>query len=390
MGNVLIMQSGGSTAVLNRSLVGAIQSSFGKFDNVFGSIRGIQGLIHNNLVNLTNISDGRLSVINNTPGAFLGSTRHKIIDNEIESILNHLQYNDIAACIIIGGNDSAETGHSIFNASIDAGIDLSIVNIPKTIDNDLRNTDHSLGYGSAALFVAMSTMGIGRDSESMGQSSPIAILEVMGRDTGWLASASILGKKDQRAAPHIVVTPEYPISEDKFLDLLESAYSSFGFAVAVVSENARSDLGVFGNNKPWFVDDFGHPYYEGAGQYLSRLASKTLGLRVRFEKPGTIQRSLVATISKTDALEASMAGEQAIYCAKRGETDIMVTLERSQSNPYNCVTGTTTLEKVAGKISAMPESYFSLKDYMPTESFINYASPLIGDSLPLFERLVDM
>ena len=236
----------------------------------------------------------------------------------------------------------------------------------------------------------MSTMGIGRDVESMGQSSPIAILEVMGRDTGWLASASTLGKKDQRDAPHIVVTPEHPISEDKFLDLLESAYSTFGFAVAVISENARSDSGVFGNKDPWFVDDFGHPYYEGAGQYLSRLASKKLGLRVRFEKPGTIQRSLVATISSTDALEASIAGEQAIYCAKRGETDIMVTLERAQSEPYHCFTGTTKLENVAGKISAMPKSYFSLNNYLPTTSFINYASPLIGDPLPLFERLVDV
>ena len=190
----LVMQSGGSTPVLNRSLFGiakAVEES-NEISGLMGSLHGVEGLYAGNLVNLDIQNRSWWQRTARTPGAILGSTRKRLQDDRVSEIIKILLDHSIGYLFIIGGNDSAETGHKIAAEALSSNIDIRIVNVPKTIDNDLAVTDHSPGYGSAARFVSLATMGIGRDAETMGNASPITIMEVMGRNSGWLAAASAI------------------------------------------------------------------------------------------------------------------------------------------------------------------------------------------------------
>ena len=178
------------------------------------------------------------------------------------------------------------------------------------------------------------------------------------------------------------------MDETRFVDLVENAYRRFGFAVAVVAENARGAEGVLGGHlEPWYVDDFGHPYFEGAGHHLAALLGSRLKVRVRHEKPGTIQRSMAACVSTTDATEAEMVGRAAVRYALEGATGNMVSLVRQEGRPYACTTGLAPLEEVAGVVRRLPEEYLDSADYMVSQPFIDYARPLIGPPLPHFGRL---
>ena len=257
---------------------------------------------------------------------------------------------------------------------------LAVINIPKTIDNDLVLTDHSPGYGSAARFVALATMGAGRDAEAMGIAAPITIIEVMGRDAGWLAAASAFAKRDERDAPHFIGIPEIPLDETRFLDRIEDAYRRYGFALAVIAENVRDTKGapIGEQGEPYYTDDFGHPYYEGPAKHLSVLVSRRLGVRTRHEKPGTIQRSLMACVSHTDAQEAEQAGRAAIRHALAGDADIIITLQRAPGDEYACATATAQLADVGGKVKRMPPDYIDPANHFVTPAFLDYARAFAG------------
>ena len=351
--------------MLNRSLLGIFRQATETqaFGEVYGAIDGVEGFLPNpetgtaklprsgNPVNLGKISKAAWNRIARTPGAALGSTRHKPSPEEIPVILDGLSAWDIRHLFIIGGNDSAHTGHRLSVASRAAGYELTIVNVPKTIDNDLVGTDHSPGYGSAGRFVALATMGAGRDAEAMGRSSPITIIEVMGRDAGWLAAAAALARQDERDAPHLIFVPEVVLDESRFLDQMEATYRRLGFAVAVISENVRGPDGVLeGQEDPSYVDGFGHPYFEGPARYLAGLVGRRLKVRARYEKPGTIQRSFMTCVSRTDAQEAEMTGAAAVRYALDGHTDEMVSLVREPGDGYSCTTCLVPLEQAAGKV----------------------------------------
>ena len=387
--NILILQSGGPTPVINRSLFGLVDEAMkhADFDKILGSQHGIEGMLKKNFFDLGNQDSSTWNKVSATPGSALGSTRKKLSSEEIPDILEILSSENIRYCFIIGGNDSAETGLRISSETKISGYELSVICIPKTIDNDLVLMDHTPGYGSASRFVALATAGIGRDVESMGKHAPIAILEVMGRDSGWLAAASALSRRVEQDPPHIICTPEKPIEEDDFLSTVENSYNSYGFAVAVVAENIRSKHGVMGDQqKPWYVDDFGHEYFDGPGRYLSGLVSQKLKVRARYEKPGTIQRSMINTVSISDAQEAEMAGRSAISYALEGLSEVMVTLERNPGEKYECTTSFAPLAKVAGKVKYLPDSYTNER-HQVTDEFLEYAKPLIGDPIPEFGRL---
>ena len=297
-----------------------------------------------------------------------------------------LSKHDVGCLFIIGGNDSAETAHQIALETGRRAQDLVVIHIPKTIDNDLMVTDHTPGFGSAARFVALATMGAGRDAEAMGEAAPITILEVMGRDAGWLAASSTLGKRDEWDAPHYVCVPEAPLDEGHFMGRMEEAYRRRGFAVAVTAENVKGASGPLGGQrKPFYMDDFGHEYFEGASRYLARLVSQELKVRVRFEKPGTVQRSLMACVSLTDAQEASMVGEAAVSYALGGHTDCMVTLARGPETKYRCTTSLAPLEAIAGKVKAMPLEYLDASTGFAAQEYLDYARPLVG-RLPRYTR----
>ena len=323
-----------------------------------------------------------------TPGGVLGSSRRGVRDDDAPAILRTIRNNDIRYLLTIGGNDSAENSRRVAEQARLAGMDLTVVNVPKTIDNDLVLTDHTPGYGSTARFVALAAMGAGRDVETMGPVAPVAIIEVMGRDAGWLAASAALAKREERDAPHLIAVPEVAIDVDRFLGGLENACRRYGAAVAVVAENARGPNGPLGSQRtPSRTDDFGHTYYEGPARYLAALAENRLGVRVRAEKPGTIQRSMASCLSGTDAAEAEMAGRAAVRYALEGAADRMVTLVRGEGDAYSCTTGLAPLADVAGKVRTMPPSYLDPDDHTVTNEFLRYARPLLGAPLPRFERL---
>ena len=244
--NALAMQSGGCTNVLNRSLSG-IASEFARAmpDGVlYGAPNGFEGMLEGRAFDLSAVSAEQWRSIADAPGAVIGSTRRKLRDDDVAAVFEYLDRRDIGCWFIIGGNDSAETGHTLQTTADALGYDLAVVNVPKTIDNDLVLTDHCPGYGSAARFVALATMGAGRDAEAMRGASPITIVEVMGRDAGWLAAASALARQDERDAPHVIAVPEIPVVADEFAARVEAAYAAYGYAVAVISENARGPDGA--------------------------------------------------------------------------------------------------------------------------------------------------
>jgi len=390
-GNSLVIQSGGCTPVLNRSLAGLVgeASKHSAVGTIFGAAHGLEGILSGGFIDLLGISKAAWARIARTPGAALGSTRHKLQPQEAPLVLEALSRNDVRFLFIIGGNDSAATGHNLSQAADDAGYPLTVLNIPKTIDNDLVLTDHSPGYGSAARFVALATIGAGQDARAMGKASPITLIEVMGRDTGWLAAAAALAKWEERDAPHLICLPEVPVEESRFLEHIEEVYRRYGYVVAVIAENTRGAKGVLGGqSEPWLVDDFGHPYYDGPARYLAGLVSQRLKVRVRYEKPGTIQRSFMSALSSTDVREAEMAGRAAVHYAMEGYSDQMVTLERDPDAKYSCTTGLAPLEKVAGQVKAMPAEYLDPANYWVTGAFVDYARPLIGSPLPRVESII--
>ncbi len=388
--NALVMQSGGCTHVLNRSLYG-IASEFARTGDgaLHAAPHGLEGILEGRSVDLSGVSEAQWRAIAAAPGAAIGSTRRKLRDEDAGAVFEFLDRLDIGIWFIIGGNDSATTGHALQTAADAMGYDLAVVNAPKTIDNDLALTDHSPGYGSAARFVALSAMGSGRDAEAMRGASPITIMETMGRDAGWLAASSALAKREERDAPHIICVPERALIVDEFIAEVERVYAKRGFAVAVVSENARGPNGVIGGQEEaWFTDDFGHAYYDGPARYLAAAVSRALGVRARYEKPGTIQRSFVGAVSDTDVAEAEMVGRAAALAARDGKRGVMTTLVRDDSGGYACSTGLAPLESVGGKVKTMPDAFLADDGMFVTPSFIDYAAPLIGASLPEMGRLI--
>ena len=388
--NVLVLQSGGCTPVINRSLVGLVQEVFrrDKFGGVYGAVHGVEGVLEGNLIDLNRQPKKTWPGIATSPGAALGSGRRNLKPEDLPRALDTINNYGIGYLFTIGGNDTAETALKISNLCQETGRDLVVLHIPKTIDNDLLSTDHSPGYGSTARFIALATMGAGLDAEAMGEASPITILEVMGRDAGWLAASASLGKREEQDAPHIVCIPEIPVDEGRFLQKMEDAYRRWGYGVAVTAENSTGPSGPLGGDAtPFFVDDFGHKYFEGPAQYLARLVSHELKVRVRFEKPGTVQRTFAACVSRTDALEATLVGQAAVGYALDGHNGVMVTLVREPGPAYSCGTGLAPLDAVAGKVKLMPDDYFDVASGLATQEYMRYATPLLGAPLPVYRRL---
>lgn len=390
--NALVMQSGGCTPVLNQSLSGVVSTAAASkyISTVYGSIHGLEGIIEGQFVDLTALSDRKWNQIRRAPGAALGSTRRKFLTEDAPRVISVFSEWDIRYLFTIGGNDSAGTALELSHVSKSMGYPLTVMNIPKTIDNDLVLTDHSPGYGSTARFIALAALGAGHDALSMGRAAPITIIEVMGRDAGWLAAASALAKQKNSDAPHVICVPEIPVEELGFLDAVDNAYCNHGFVVAVVSENARGPGGsvLGGASEPWLIDDFGHEYYDGPARYLAGLVQRNLGVRVRHEKPGTIQRSFIESLSDVDVMEAEMVGRDAVSYALSGHDEEMVILVRDEGIKYSCHSSTVELAKVADQVKIMPNEYLQPLDFWVSDSFLKYATPLIGQPLPSVLSLV--
>jgi 6-phosphofructokinase len=391
-GKLLIGQAGGATTVINASLVGVIGEAqkSRRFDAIWGMRQGAEGMTRGDFVDLGTLSGESLRAIAETPGAALGSSRHKLSDEEAEAVLRMFDARNIRFLIYIGGNDSADTVHRLARMAGERRQDLIAVAVPKTIDNDLPVTDHSPGYGSIARYAATATMDSAKDTESMPAMYPVKFIEVMGRDAGWVAAAATLGKREPEDAPHLVYLPERPVARDQLLEDVARAHREFGRVVAVVTETMRDDRGMpFADPQMSEESDaFGHPLLRGTAEAMVRLVQSELGLRSRFDKPGSLQRMAMSCVSSVDLSEAAEVGRAAVRMALSGMTDQMVTLVRDSDDPYTSHTSTASLSLVANRQQLLPDSFLTSDGRGTTDDFRRYAMPLLGaDPFPRYARL---
>jgi len=391
-GKAVIGQSGGPTAVINRSLVGFIkEATNSNFDEILGAKHGLAGMLSQDFVDLSKLSESQLYGIVKTPAAALGSVRKKPTDKDIEQLVTIFEKQNIRNFFYIGGNDSAETANLVAEGAKSIGYEMKAFHIPKTIDNDLLETDHCPGYGSAARFVAHAFQGDDADNRSL---SGIKINVLMGRHAGWLTAASTLGKSSEEDGPHLVYVPEKTFNIESFLKEVKEVYDALGRCVVAVSEGVHNEKGEYflqtyadqsGSGLAGKTDSHGNIQLSGSGALgdtLTNIVSEYIeGARVRADTFGYLQRSFIADVSSVDAEEAERVGQHAVLASKEVQSGSII-LKRQFSEKYYCEVGTTELHKVAKHTKEMPAEFIdSTKPYV-TNEFFEYAMPLTGGIEP--------
>ncbi len=388
--NLVVAQSGGPTAVINSSLVGVIEEAkaHAEIGTVIGAERGIEGVLGEALIDLSRESPETLQALRQTPSAALGTSRHKLTGDDLERIVEVFRKYDVGYFCYIGGNDSMDTANRIGTLAHERGYDLAVMGIPKTVDNDLVETDHCPGYGSAARFVAATLRDAGLDTEAGAASTPVKIIEIMGRHAGWLTAATALAREGRPdAAPHLIYVPERPVTVDAILADVERVVRRLGMAVVAVSEGVRDPEGHFLAATSAAVDAFGHQQLGGVSAYLADQVTRATGLKARFEKPDTMQRASTCLISPVDAQEAYEVGAEAVRAMLAGHSAEMVSLVREPGAGYRVHTGLVPLAQVANRERHLPEDYVAGPEEGVTGAFLAYARPLIGPPLPAHGRL---
>ncbi len=386
-GAMVIGQSGGPTAVINSSVWGAIQQARAVgITRMYGMLHGVRGLLREDLVDLNGEDPATLAGLAVTPSAALGSCRFKLTDKDHTRLLEVCRAHDIRYLLYAGGGDTMHSLHEIQSCAAAAGYAMSIVGIPKTIDNDLVLTDHSPGYGSAARFVATMFSEVVRDTRALRHTEVVKVVETMGRNAGWLTAAAALADD---YAPDLTYVPERPFDEHKFLADVERVAKDRGCVVIAACEGlVRADGTLVAAFQDAInVDAFGHPELGGLGQYLVDLAVSKLRLKARLDKPGTMQRASGVCASTVDRAEAYEVGAAAARHAVAETSGHMVTLVRSSSDPYVCTTGLADLELVAGGEKHLPDEFINAAGNGVTVAFKDYARPLIGGALPPYVTL---
>jgi len=391
-GKAVIGQSGGPTAVINKSLVGFIkEATKSDFDEILGAKHGIEGMLNEDFVNLDSLSEAQLYGIGKTPAAALGSIRKKPTESDIENLISIFEKQNIRNFFYIGGNDSAETANLVSEGANSIGYEMKAFHIPKTIDNDLLETDHCPGYGSAARFVAHAFQGDDADNRSL---KGIKINVLMGRHAGWLTAASILGKSTEEDGPHLVYVPEKVFNIDEFLNEVKEVYDSLGRCVVAVSEGIHNDEGEYflqtyasetGSGLAGKKDSHGNIQLSGSGALgdtLTNIVSEHIdGARVRADTFGYLQRSFLADVSDIDAEEAERVGKHAVVACKALQSGSII-LKRQLSETYHCDVEVVELSKVAKHTKVMPNGFLHESKPYVTNDFFEYAMPLTGGIEP--------
>ena len=389
--NIIVGQSGGPTAVINSSLAGVYKNAIERgFDKVYGMLHGIQGLLDEQYIDLSTQIHSELDIelLKRTPSAFLGSCRFKLpeihedktIYEKIFGILNRL---DIDAFIYIGGNDSMDTIKKLSDFAILTGQKQKFLGVPKTIDNDLALTDHTPGFGSAAKYIGASTKEVIRDAQGLTyKKSMITIMEVMGRNAGWLTGATALARTEDCDGPDLIYLPEVAF-DIKVKELLKKKSS----VVIAVSEGIRladgryvCELGSSGD----YVDAFGHKQLAGTATYLANFLAAECGCKTRAVELSTLQRSASHMASRVDIDEAFMVGGAAVKAADEGDTGKMIVIDRVSDDPYMAKTGIYDVHRIANEEKVVPRNWMNKDATYVTKDFVDYISPLIqGDYQPI-------
>lgn len=390
-GKVLVAQGGGPTAVINQSLAGAVLEArkYRDVSHVYGAMHGVQGIVNEDFVDLTQETTHNLEMVAETPSSALGSTRDKPDLKYCQQILKVLQAHDIRYFLYIGGNDSSDTLRIVAHEARQAGHSLRCIHIPKTIDNDLVLNDHTPGFPSAARFVVQSFLGANLDNRSL---PGVYIAVVMGRHAGFLTAASALGKKFPDDGPHLIYLPERTFRMDHYLAEVRRIYDRYGRCIIAASEGIHDESGkpiITQFAKKVEHDAHGNVQLSGSGalaQLLGDQVKEQLGInRVRGDTFGYLQRSFIGCVSDVDQREAREVGEKAVQYAMWGDADGSVTIERTgyYSVDYKLV----PLEAVAGKTRTMPDAFIADSGWDVTDAFRFYLRPLMGRAMPDAFRL---
>ena len=394
--NIVVGQSGGPTAVINSSVAGVYaQAKKLGIDKVYGMVHGIEGFLEDNICDLDDYlaNPTGVEMLKRTPSAFLGSCRFKMPQIEghedvYEIVFEIMEKHDIDYLFYCGGNDSMDTVKMLSDYAAAHGKNQRFVGVPKTVDNDLPITDHCPGYASAAKYIATSLKEIIRDNSSFGVKKPtVVIVEIMGRNAGWLTAAAALSKTADCEGPDAIYLPEKVFDIDKFVNKVKELAKTKSSIVIAVSEGVKLADGryVCEVGREVAVDAFGHKQMSGTAAKLAETVAAETGLKTRAIEFSTLQRAATHIASLTDINEAFQVGCAAVDAAEAGKTAMMITLDRNGDDPYQCGTSAHDIHDIANVERKVPDEWITEDGSNISDEFVKYARPLImGELTPLY------
>ena len=400
VGNAVVGQSGGPTAAINATLSGVIRGAKdaekkGIINTIYGMRNGIEGFLEENIINLSEIfdSDAKLKTLEATPAAALGSCRRKMKSpdddpNTYSRLIEIFKKYNIRYFFYIGGNDSMDTVSKLSKCAAEHEYEIRVIGVPKTIDNDLTATDHTPGFGSAAKYVAITTKEILRDV-SVYTMKAVTIVEIMGRDAGWLTASAALAGICDGIGPDLIYLPESVFDPDEFISSINATFEKHSAVLIAVSEGIRFADGRYvgeglGGRK---IDAFGHVALSGAGKVLEQLVKERIGCKVRSIELNLPQRCASHIASATDIAESVGVGFAAVRAATAGKTGVMMTIDRLDGEDYFVSFGTAEISAIANAVKNVPAEYINEAGNGVTSACINYLAPLIvGEIKPEYEN----
>ena len=395
IGNAIVGQSGGPTTAINATLSGVIRGARelhakGLIEKLYGMRNGIEGMLEERLIDLFDIfeDEAKLVALEHTPAAALGSCRKKLPESDsgdkiFQKIVDIFKKYNIKYFFYIGGNDSMDTVKKLGEYTKLCGYEMRVIGVPKTIDNDLRVTDHSPGFGSAAKYISTMTQEIIRDC-AVYTVKAVTIIEIMGRDAGWLGASAAAGRHICGAEPDLIYLPERVFDMDKFISDVRAALDRHPNVVVAVSEGIRLADGRYVGEatQSGATDVFGHKYLAGSGKTLEHAVKNAIGCKVRSIELNLCQRCASHIASKTDLEESVLIGKNAVYAASEGASEVMITISRTSSSPYTTEIGTVDVGNVANLIKFVPDNFINAEGNGITNECIDYILPLIKGEAP--------
>lgn len=378
--NMLIIHGGGPTAVINASLYGAIKEAkkSDKIEKIYGAKHGTGGVLKEQLIDLTAVSEKELELLLQTPGSAIGTSRDEIWQEEYDRMIEVVEKYEIGYILFNGGNGTMDTCGKMYKNCRKKGIDVKIMGIPKTMDNDLSITDHSPGYGSAARFIAQSTKELCADVQ--GLPIHVVVMETSGRNAGWITAAAALAEEEKGFGPDLIYLPEIPFDEDKYIEDIKKLLEKKTGIVVVASEGLKDKKGnpivepIFKTSRATYFGD--------VSSHLANLVVKKLGYKARGEKPGLLGRASMSLISEVDRQEAILAGSMACKSVLLGESGKMVAFRRISESPYEIELFLADIDEVMMVEKTMPREFINEEGNGVTEAFKDWCRPLLGRSLP--------
>jgi len=383
--NCIVAQSGGPTVAINASLAGVIRGILESktFDTCYGSVNGITGIWNNSFINLTETAqeEGFLETLSLSPAMYLGSCRHKLPDMEqdpeiYKTIFARFDEMNIKAFFYIGGNDSMDTVLKLSKYAKKINYDIKVIGVPKTIDNDLCVTDHTPGFGSAAKYVASTILEIAHDTMIYPVKS-VTIVEIMGRDAGWLTAASALARNYYNTAPDLIYLPERNFDESNFIQDVRNALEKQNNVIVAVSEGIHDKDGNYITAGEASADTFGHAQLSGAGKALELMVKEQIGVKVRSVEINILQRCASHLISKTDIDESLAQGKYGVTLAEENVTGSMVCIKRESNAPYTVSYTYAPIENIANEAKSVPVEWINEAGNDVKQEVIDYIFPLI-------------